>query len=505
MEEGIEQWVDKWKIHWEKIEQLIYELENQASQYANNKEHETAVENYKLLIKLKPTSLFFLLLGNEYLNLRQFQKSIKWYRKCNGPSELVYAKYNSGMAYEAVLNYEEALKHYQQAIEVDENYYLAYNALGNCLIRISRYNEAIECFYKAIKIEPTYYDVYYSLGYTFNILSRFDEAIEVLNEAIKLNPTSDDCYYELGSSYHNKKEYDIALEKYDKAIELNQNANFDYKSFLLIELLRYDEALELYENFVKENPTNADGHNGLGIILSEIKEYDKAIEHFQLSINYETICNPSLQYPNLAFTYIKMKDYEKAEENLNKSLNVEERERGIYLHFCHGLLLYKLRKSYDKAIEEFKLFIGGLFHDLVLLSKYAAVYYYLALTIQRNYSENNNNKNNNNNNNININIEYNNKYDIYDIENREKVEKEVLENLNLSIGKWEYWSKSYYQRALIYMNRKEYNLALDDFKKVIQTNPKTLPSCQLSDKKISPIMEYITSIELNSLHLECPI
>ena len=341
--EGIGQWVDKWTIHWEKIEQLINELESQCSNYSNNEEHERAVENYKLLVKLKPTSHFFLLLGNEYLNLCQFKKSIKWYRKCNGP-ETVYAKYNSGMAFEALFNYDEALKHYQQAIDANKNYYLAYNALGDCLSQISRYEEAIEWFYKVIKIEPTFYEAYYNLGYNFNILSRFDEAIEILNEAIKLNPTNDNYYYELGSSYHNKKEYEIALEKYDKAMELNPNAIFDYKSFLLIELLRYDEALELYEKFVKENPTNPDGHNGLGIILSEMKEYDKAIEHFQLSINYETICIPALQYPNLAFTYIKIKDYKKAEENVNKSLNVEEYSRGIYLHFCHGLLLYKLRK-----------------------------------------------------------------------------------------------------------------------------------------------------------------
>ncbi len=55
-------------------------------------------------------------------------------------------------------NYEEAIKCYDKAIEIEPNNAEAWNNKGIVLGRLSKYEEAIACYDKAIEIEPDYAD-----------------------------------------------------------------------------------------------------------------------------------------------------------------------------------------------------------------------------------------------------------------------------------------------------------------------------------------------------------
>ena len=52
-------------------------------------------------------------------------------------------------------NYEEALKSFHYAIELDRNSITAWNNLGRTYLELERYNESLECFDKAIQVDPT--------------------------------------------------------------------------------------------------------------------------------------------------------------------------------------------------------------------------------------------------------------------------------------------------------------------------------------------------------------
>ena len=60
---------------------------------------------------------------------------------------------NEGIAFFANGQYNEALKCYDAALEIDPNFIMALNNKGNALRMLKRYDEAIESYDKAISIE----------------------------------------------------------------------------------------------------------------------------------------------------------------------------------------------------------------------------------------------------------------------------------------------------------------------------------------------------------------
>ncbi|HXV39245.1 MAG TPA: tetratricopeptide repeat protein [Nitrosopumilaceae archaeon] len=51
-------------------------------------------------------------------------------------------------------NYEEALKFFDKALELDPNDHKIWNQKGIALRSMGRYNEAIECFNKSLELVP---------------------------------------------------------------------------------------------------------------------------------------------------------------------------------------------------------------------------------------------------------------------------------------------------------------------------------------------------------------
>lgn len=73
---------------------------------------------------------------------------------------------------------------------------------------------------------------------------------------------------------------------------------------------------EVYLKILKSDPKNANSYNRLGMIYSILKNYDDAIECFQI------VCriNPSVQsYYNLGLAYLKNENYLKAASTLEKA------------------------------------------------------------------------------------------------------------------------------------------------------------------------------------------
>ena len=68
-----------------------------------------------------------------------------------------YALYNLG-------RYEEAIKCYDKALEIDEKYVNAWNNKGNALCNLGKYDEAIECYDKALEIDDKFVDAWNNKG-----------------------------------------------------------------------------------------------------------------------------------------------------------------------------------------------------------------------------------------------------------------------------------------------------------------------------------------------------
>ena len=98
-----------------------------------------------------------------------------------------------------------------------EYYYL----LGTLASNDSKYDEAIKFFNKAISLNDQFVYAYIDLGNTYYMKGLYDERIKALTKAVELDPKNVDAFYYLGQACEDKGLYDLAIAAYKKALELS--------------------------------------------------------------------------------------------------------------------------------------------------------------------------------------------------------------------------------------------------------------------------------------------
>lgn len=114
---------------------------------------------------------------------------------------------------------EDAVRVFNQLLEVDANSADAYNMIGYYYGYRGEYEKAIENLKKYQFMAPDQANPHDSLGEIQAYSGHYDEAIQNLNRALKIKPDFFAAYDHLGVAYEGKGEYDKAYASYLKAAE----------------------------------------------------------------------------------------------------------------------------------------------------------------------------------------------------------------------------------------------------------------------------------------------
>ncbi len=194
-------------------------------------------------------------------------------------------------AQEEANNYEEAIRYYKEAIQLNPAYDKAYYNLGCLLSDLKRNNEAEAAYRKAIELNPSDEKTHFNLGHLLSDLKRNNEAEAAYRKAIELNPSDEKAHHNLGYLLSGLKRNNEAEAAYRKTIELNpahENVHFNL-GYLLSNLKRNDEAEAAYRKAINLNPTHDKAYNNLGNILRDLKRNDEAEAAYRKAIEL----NPS--------------------------------------------------------------------------------------------------------------------------------------------------------------------------------------------------------------------
>ena len=213
--------------------------------------------------------------------------------------------------------YEEAIKHYDQAIDIYPQFTETYNNRGITKDRLSRHEEAIADYDQAIRINPQFAEAYYNRGTTKDVLGRHEEAIADYDQAIRINPQYAQAYYNRGNAkdiLDNKHEEAIA--DYDEAIRINPQYAQAYcnRGTAKLALGQYDDAIADYDQAIRINPRFAQAYYNRGNAKGMLGRYEEAIADFNEAIRI----NPQFAeaYCNRGNANKEIKEYEKARADL---------------------------------------------------------------------------------------------------------------------------------------------------------------------------------------------
>jgi tetratricopeptide (TPR) repeat protein len=132
----------------------------------------------------------------------------------------------AGDVYTRVDDYEDALRCFRKAIELDPNMDRAHHFAGVALIRLGRPSEAIPELQAELKLSPNDPDTQYNLAYAMLETSQKDQAMAILESLTMAHPDHAQAQYELGKELLNSGDKNEAIQHLEAAARLEPNTDY---------------------------------------------------------------------------------------------------------------------------------------------------------------------------------------------------------------------------------------------------------------------------------------
>jgi protein O-mannosyl-transferase len=175
------------------------------------------------------------------------------------PDRNVPIEYNLGLAFGEIGKYDEAVAHFEKALEFDPNFGLALLNMGSTRRRQGRMVEALDFDQRAVQALPKLPQAHAELGLAFAAEKKTEAAAMELDKAARLDPSDADARTNLG--------------------------------LVLAQMGKISEGLDTLHEALRLNPNSAEAHNNLGIILFATGKTRESIPEFEAALRL----NPSLE------------------------------------------------------------------------------------------------------------------------------------------------------------------------------------------------------------------
>ena len=269
--------------------------------------------------------------------------------------------YLKGLALTDGLQNQEARTYFQQAVEADPEFAIAYLNLSftqpTAIGFFESYNKAKaladkasegerlwilgfgalavsgdagaqrDMYLKLVGLYPNDERAHNLLGNHYFGQQKYAAAIPEYEKAIKINPDFSQPYNQLGYAYRFSNDYGNAEKTFKKYTELIPNDPNPYDSYaeLLLKMGRFDESIANYKKALDINPGFINSYIGIASNLMYKNNHDKARQ--QLETFYGMAKNDGQRraiLTNMGITYIDQGDYDKALAEWDKQFKLAE-------------------------------------------------------------------------------------------------------------------------------------------------------------------------------------
>ena len=185
--------------------------------------------------------------------------------------------------YNNLADFISAKNAYLQVINLREEYIEAYKSLCVVYLKLDMSKEAVECAQKAQQYSSEDYIFDFVIGSAYMKMKEFDKSIEPLKRALEKEPNNFGIYNSLGTSYMASKRSDEAIECYKKAIELfpdNPMGYFNLGSAYQIQR-KHQEACEYLKKAAELDDEDELFKTTYALSLVQIQHYDEAINIYK--------------------------------------------------------------------------------------------------------------------------------------------------------------------------------------------------------------------------------
>jgi tetratricopeptide (TPR) repeat protein len=229
-------------------------------------------------------------LGDDLVEKGRLDEAMTHYQKAVDINpKSAEAHNNLGLAFYQKGKTNQAIAEYQMALQVNPHLALAHYNLGNIYLQFGKLDDAILQYQQALQSEPDHAVVCVNLGSAFQQKGNLDQAGIYYRRALQINPDDPKAHNNLGEILLQKASLAEAIVHFQKAARLNPGDARAHNNLgsALQQQGRADEAITQYREELMTEPNDAKTQDTLGILLLEKGDADEAITHFQKAIQID--------------------------------------------------------------------------------------------------------------------------------------------------------------------------------------------------------------------------
>ncbi|MBC6419055.1 MAG: tetratricopeptide repeat protein [Prochloron sp. SP5CPC1] len=238
-------------------------------------------------------------LGREMEALEDFDQAIELNQK------FYLAWFAKGFVLGFNGRYPEADEACNQATKIDRNFYEAWRCRAEALLELKRFDTALVALNRAIEIAPDNPADFTTQGELRFFLGQYRGAIESFNQGIEIRknlglPKSALLYNNRGLARLNLKQYELAQTDFERAIAINPNyaPAWENQGYLFLLSGQYPESLAALNRSLELDPDNVNGWHNRGATLYALKRYEEALDSFDQALNLDPNYEPAIEYRN---------------------------------------------------------------------------------------------------------------------------------------------------------------------------------------------------------------
>lgn len=206
-----------------------------------------------------------------FSQLRDHKSSIKYFTEAlrlSDPEDLDEIYLDLAMEYEALRDFNGAMKVLQEAIKSNPMNEGAIYELAFCYDQLGDYEKAIKCYSDFIDENPYSFTAWYNLGNAYSKMEDYEKAIWAYDYCVLINDDFGPVYFNLGNAYMGQDKYNLAIECFDKcmAIDGEDAMALCYIGECHEQLNQLDLAELHYRKSLELSPLLPDAWLGLGIV-----------------------------------------------------------------------------------------------------------------------------------------------------------------------------------------------------------------------------------------------
>jgi tetratricopeptide (TPR) repeat protein len=248
-----------------------------------------------------------------------------------------------GEIFLAESNPVEAEKAFRRALELNQGSARAHSGLAEVLLAGGKHDEAIAEAEAALKAGDDRAATFSLLGMAQVVGGQYDKALPNLTEALKRDPKNLVALSYRADLFISQKRFAEAIADLRSALEIEPLVRTKLRlAAAYLEMKKYPEGIALYQEVIKEEPSNAEALTALAVAMIESGKGDEAIAQLESLIKAEP--NRADLRAQLAELYLPAQA-EKALEQYTAAAKLEPSQLNHQIGI--GSALVKLRRFQD--------------------------------------------------------------------------------------------------------------------------------------------------------------